>query len=117
MRRNLSLLGLSLGFGVLLWSQPIGRSVAASFHVAKAGRVDAAMAQGERSAVPRLTALLQGLRSRVCRFTTAPSHALPTGAVGFPELATLHFRRQPARPALVQIAVGARTRFPRAPPT
>ncbi len=117
MRRNLSFLGLSLFLGLLLWPRPASHSAAAESDLAKFGRADPAMAQGERPSVPRLTALLPGIRPRVCRLTGgAPSEALAAGAVRIPDLASIRFSRQPVRAAFGKISAGARTLFPRAPP-
>jgi hypothetical protein len=116
MRRKLSLLGLALGSALLLWSQPLGRAVTAGSTGTTFGAGDPAVAQSERPSAARIVALLQGLRPRLCRLTSGPTHALPAGALVFPDVASLHFSRQTARVALVQIAAGTRTLFPRAPP-
>jgi hypothetical protein len=116
MRRNLSLFEFALGLGLLLWSQPLGRAVAAGSADTKFGRADAAMAQSERPSAPRLAALRQGLRPRLCRLTSDATHALPAGTLAFSDPGSAHFSCQPAEVALVEISVGARIFFPRAPP-
>jgi hypothetical protein len=116
MRRNLPVLGLSLSLGLLLWPLPASHSVAVGFDIPKFGRAAAAMGQDERPSALRLTALLQGIRPRACRLTAAPSDALATRAVGFPDVTSIHISHHPAEAAFGHIPAGARTLFPRAPP-
>jgi len=116
MRRNLPLLGLSLFLGLLLWPLPASRGVVAGSDVPNFGRGDAALALCERPSAPRLTALLQGIRPRLCRLISDPSNALAASTFGSLDLGSLRSYRLAVRVPPGLIPAGARTRFPRGPP-